>query len=275
MLLPRPARGVLTARLHAALFVLVWAMLHLSACSAKPDFGQPSPAEILSPRTRHVVVEVDYAVGSEPYTAPLGTFGPSWTIVRRNLLAVFADRGVTVTVPETLDQMQPLSDVYRAGYTEDDVLDIAVRHRDLYSTPGTVTFYVVFLPGAFDDGDAIDPDTLAVTVGATGVIAMFKPTPEGKGSGTAGMHEAEFVEQSTLVHELGHAIGLVNDGVAMAEPHQDAANGAHCLNPKCVMYWDNEGAVSAKKFLSNYRKSESAVLFGEECMADIHALSPR
>jgi len=45
--------------------------------------------------------------------------------------------------------------------------------------------------------------------------------------------------------------------------------------PKCVMYWDNEGAVSAKKFLSNYRKSESAVLFGEECMADIHALSPR
>jgi predicted Zn-dependent protease len=256
----------------AALAALAWTTFQLSACRAKPDFGQPPPAEILSPRTRHVVVEVDYAVGSEPYTARIGTLGPAWTILRKNLLAVFADRDVTVTVPETLDHMQPLTDVSRAGYTEDDVLDIAVSHRDLYSTPGTVTFYVVFLPGAFDDGNAIDPDTLAVTVGSTGVIAMFKPPTSPSGGAAT---EAEFFEQSTLVHELGHAIGLVNDGVAMAAPHQDTSNGPHCQNPNCVMYWDDVGAISAMKFLSHYRKTGSAVLFGDECMADFRALSSR
>ena len=83
---------------------------------------------------------------------------------------------------------------------------------------------------------------------------------------------ARFVEQSTLVHELGHAVGLVDNGVPLVSQHKDSAHGAHCTNESCTMYWLDEGASDAAEFARMYVTSGDTVIFGDECLADVDAL---
>ncbi|MEO6000461.1 MAG: hypothetical protein ABIN89_26695 [Chitinophagaceae bacterium] len=46
---------------------------------------------------------------------------------------------------------------------------------------------------------------------------------------------------STLMeHEFGHLLGLVGQGSPMQLEHKDIANGAHCNNPDCLMYYGVE-----------------------------------
>ena len=92
---------------------------------------------------------------------------------------------------------------------------------------------------------------------------MFKPS-------IAGTTMSEQVEQVTLVHEFGHAIGMVNRGVPMVEDHHDTDHGAHCSNPDCVMYWTVEGA-DIVGFIQSRLLGASDVLFGPECLADFDA----
>jgi hypothetical protein len=99
---------------------------------------------------------------------------------------------------------------------------------------------------------------------------MFKPVIEGTASGRAGIL-SRYVEQATMIHEFGHAVGLVNNGLAMAAPHQDQANGAHCTNDSCVMYYAVEGVGGVVDFVQQYVTTGSNVLFGEECLADAAA----
>jgi hypothetical protein len=83
---------------------------------------------------------------------------------------------------------------------------------------------------------------------------------------------SRFVEQTTLVHELGHAVGLVNRGVPLASQHHDAEHGAHCTDDRCVMYYANEGASDLSQFVSEYVTSGDTIVFGADCLADTDAL---
>lgn len=109
---------------------------------------------------------------------------------------------------------------------------------------------------------------LGVSIGDTGVIAMFKPVIEGA-------QAARYVEQTTLVHEVGHAIGLVENGIPARGGHHDAAHGAHCNNRDCVMHYLNEGAAELAGFVGRFVESGDAVVFGPECLADIDAEAAR
>jgi hypothetical protein len=104
---------------------------------------------------------------------------------------------------------------------------------------------------------------------------MFKPVIRSSVGRDGSTSVARFVEQSTLIHEFGHAIGLVNHGMRLTTMHQDTAHGAHCTNDKCTMFWANEGAVSASKFARQYVITGSEILYGAECLADIDALAQK
>jgi predicted Zn-dependent protease len=252
-------------------FALVTAVaVAVASCSSQSAGGgssQPSSAELFSSQITSVTVEIDYQTGAEPYTGSAGRLKDVWQVTRDNVDRVFSKSAKALTLPTTLPQMQPLTDVTATTFTTDDVLAIASKHRDTPSAGSMASFYVVFLNGYFSDGATAQKDVLGVSIGHTGVLAMFKPVIAGTDS--AGV--ARFVEQSTMVHELGHAFGLVDNGVAMASPHEDAAHPAHCTNEKCAMYWANEGASAAVTFVRQVLVTGSNVLYGPECLGDVDA----
>lgn len=81
------------------------------------------------------------------------------------------------------------------------------------------------------------------------------------------------IEQATLIHEFGHAIGLVNNGVPLASQHQDTAHGAHCTNDRCVMFWQVEGANDAAQFVRDAVIGNDTILWGDECLMDVDTLT--
>jgi hypothetical protein len=158
-----------------------------------------------------------------------------------------------------------------ANFTAGQILDLADAHRDQPSLDATATFYVLFLDGFFHDGSAERQDVLGVSIGDTGVIAMFKPVIETTEQPLFPA-VARFVEQSTLLHEFGHAIGLVARGVPLTSAHHDEPHGAHCTSDGCTMYFANEGAADLADFVRDRVTTGSSILFGDECLADTDAL---
>lgn len=233
-----------------------------------------SPPTIPLSEVREVIVEVDYVPGAEPYVGGVRNLSDVWSLTRINMQRIY--NGKSVTVPNTLAGMEKITDVTASVFSVDDVLAVARKHRTAKSGGSTVTFYVVFLDGYLkDDRTGMgSKDVLGVSIGDTGVVAMFKPVIQSSDlAGPAGQGVVAFVEQSTLTHELGHAIGLVNRSVPMVTAHQDTENGAHCTNTQCVMFWENEGAAAALKFAQRYLATGTELLFGEECLNDVDVAS--
>ena len=244
----------------------------VSGCGGDDGGGDDDddPPGVFDPAITEVRVEIDYETGQAPYTGPIIGFGDAFAISTANLGRIFAG-AKTVTLPTTTAAMQDLGAIADEELTGDDLLAIAADHRDQRSAGNVYTYYVVWVSGLFTDGSGPRPNVLAVSIGGTGVVAMFKDVIAGTGGVVPNVEK--FVEQSTLVHELGHAIGLVANGVATTSAHHDQAHGAHCTNDACVMYYLNEGAGDMAAFAQQYVTSGDAILFDAACLADVDALT--
>lgn len=233
-----------------------------------PGLGQPSALELYGPDIKTIAFEIDYAKGAEPYTGALLGNGDGWNLFADNAARLFEGTDKTLKIPRALDQMEELADVTGEDFTADTILSIAKQHRDLPNTADTATFYFIWLPGYYADESGRREEVLGVSLWDTGVLAMFKPVIASTGSGGPGPGVERFVEQATLVHEFGHAAGLVNNGISMATPHQDEEHGAHCDNQDCVMYYAIEGASDLVSYVQKVILAGDTDLFGDECLAD-------
>lgn len=210
-----------------------------------------------------IVIEVDYETGAEPYFGNVPTFGDLWDFLRSNLEALFSVNPRTITVPGTLEQMEEIGAIDDDDYSQEDILALVAQHRDEGDTTERRTFYVLFLDGYFFDEDdgGRQPLVIGISLGDTGVIAMFKPV-------ITSISTPRFVEQSTLAHELGHAFGLVDNGVTPSSDHEDPLSRHHCVNTDCVMFYENEGAADAAEFVRQFVTSSDAIVFDQACLND-------
>ena len=173
-------------------------------------------------------------------------------------------------IPRTVGEMENIGDVADEELTTSDILAIADAHRGQHDAAGVRTYYIVFVSGHFADAAGVQSGVLGVSLGNTGVLAMFKDVIRGS-SGVPNI--SRFVEQVTMIHELGHAIGLVDNGVPMTMVHKDTAHGAHCTNERCAMFWQVEGASAAAAYAQQYVLTSNTIVFGAECLADVDALT--
>ncbi len=224
---------------------------------------------VFDPSVLRVSVEIDYESGEAPYTGQMPGFGDTFELSHANVNRLFAGKKM-LGIPRTTANMQDIGAVPDEQVTVADILALAAAHRSQHDAPGLKTYYVVFVSGLFTDDVGPKAGVLGVSLGNTGVIAMFKDVIA---SSSAISNIQRFVEQSTLVHELGHAIGLVNNGVALTSAHQDGPHGAHCTNDSCVMYWQNEGASDMAAFSTQYVLTANTILFDAACLGDVDALS--
>jgi hypothetical protein len=215
-----------------------------------------------------VVIEIDFEAGQQPFTGPTIGMGDTFDLSQANIERLFAGKK-QIVLPRTLDAMQDIGNIADEELTVSDILDIAAAHRDQQDSGATRTYYVVFVSGHFDDGTGPQQGVLGVSIGTTGVIAMFKDVI--RSTNVVGTNVVRFVEQSTLIHELAHSFGLVDNGVPMVQQHRDTEHGKHCDNDRCVMFFLNEGASDAAAFVQQQVLTGNSILFDANCLADVDA----
>lgn len=218
-----------------------------------------------------VRIEIDYETGSEPYTGPVVGFGDSFDLSTTNLERLFSG-SKELFLPNTLGEMEDVGSVPDEELTVTDLLALADQNRDLSDAAPEKTFYLIWVSGNYTNNDGVQSGVLGVSIGSTGVVAMFKDVIESTGSVVFPNLE-RFVEQSVLIHEMGHAVGLVENGVPAIADHHDDAHGAHCSNDQCVMYWLNEGASDMAQFARDFVLRNDSILFDDDCLADVDALT--
>lgn len=223
----------------------------------------------------NLTVEVIYETGAAPYTGKNLRDKHYWQILEDNLDAIFKARNqnVTLSVPKELSQMKEIASQNKATWTAEEIVSLASNHGNPQSSGTSGRFVAVFINGNFKNGDDVAPSVIGLNVTGTTIIAIFKDVVKSM-SDLQGEQVAKFGEQSTLVHELGHALGVVNSGVPATSDHHDHENGAHCTNPQCVMYWQNEGGKDFLDFLRRIISSGDTVLYGSECIDDFKAYRP-
>jgi len=229
---------------------------------------QPPAQQLYGSAIHNLDFEIDYVPGAEPYTGSVLGFGEVWDVTETNVARLFQGSNKAFSIPRTLDKMEKLTDVTGADFAVDQILAIASKHRNQLSSGDTATFYFVWLNGYYRDEMGVNKNVLGVSLGATGVLAMFKPVIAGTGSGTPGLNAERYVEQATIVHEFGHAAGLVENGLALTSAHNDAAHKAHCTNQDCIMYWAIEGSSGAVSYVQKSLLSSNTILWGKECLDD-------
>ncbi|MEP7123804.1 MAG: hypothetical protein ABJE95_22940 [Byssovorax sp.] len=229
---------------------------------------QPPAKQLYGAAIHNLTFEIDYVPGAEPYTGAVLGFGEVWDVTQTNVERLFQGSNKVVDIPRTLDKMEKLTDVVGADFTVDQILTIASKHRNQLSSGDTATFYFVWLDGYYRDAAGVNKNVLGVSLGTTGILAMFKPVIAGTGSGFPGLNVEHYVEQATIVHEFGHAAGLVNNGLPQASPHDDTTHEGHCTNKDCVMYWAIEGTSGAITYVQKSLVASNTILYGQECLDD-------
>lgn len=234
------------------------------------DLGQlfsQSSATHYFKSSEKVIVEVHYEPGAEPFAGQTAAGRPYWQILEDNLKAVFKFRAnqPVVIVPKVISEMNAMPLQNKSTWTADDILNLNKNFKIASPTTSEARFYVYFVNGNYSESNNV----IGISVNGTPVIGIFKNVITSSG----GFVVQRYVEQSTIIHELGHALGFVNSGVPMKTPHQDTAHGSHTTNPDCVMYWQNEGKADLMNFVGKFISSGNNIMWGPEVLADAEAFS--
>lgn len=240
----------------------------LVSCSEESNLFPNSNPKNYFKHSTSVVLEVYYEPGAEPYEGNLPNSNPLWSITEDNISALMSFKSVspTLTIPTMLSEMTLIPAQNKSTWDTNSVIALYKKYHDQKPSKSKAVFYIYFLNGNSSSGASV----IAFSINSTPVIAVFKDVIESS-SGIMGVRR--FVEQSTIIHELGHAFGFVNNGVPMSSNHQDTDHGAHTQNTDCVMYWLNEGASDLSNFVQDYIATGNTVMWGPEVLADAAAFS--
>ncbi len=153
-----------------------------------------------------------------------------------------------------------------APFTLDQIKTIEEEYRTLYNETGTVAIYIFFSNGS-SSNDTQSSVTLGTAYRNTSVV-VYQKTLE-----LITQSDPELLpilEQTTLEHEFGHILGLINlqnDDIHNA--HEDPSNSKHCIVEECLMYFNatNVGRSALNRFMARGMVPQLDPL----CIADLQA----
>lgn len=243
-------------------FILI-ILLFTSACGKEPAKKSSETKQQVSGiyASSQLRVKVYYEEGAEPYTDKVLSL-ELWNLLKSNLNSLLEGRNITVEVPSTLSEMIKMTSQDKSSWSVQEVMNLA-KSYPLPSQNNISEFQIFFLNGLADG----NPGVIGYHISNTKIMAIFKDVIRASGSGNQSF-VPKYVEQATLIHEMGHALGLVNNGIPMIHHHQDEAHGAHCSNPDCVMYYSNEGTSSMINFAKSSYAKGTVVMFDNQCLED-------
>lgn len=254
---------------YASINPILCILLLLSISSCKDDDAGVVPEEDFVSdfyaNASSLTIQVAYEEGASPFIKYNTT--DAWNVCRQNIIDLLAPRGISVSVPIKLNEMTSLGVLEQNNYTRENVESLASDIQQYTNKTADKGIVIIFLDGYYIKDGKPESRILGINLNGTPLLAVFKPVVESASNSKA---EQALIEQSTIVHEIGHALGLVNNGVRATSAHHDAEHGAHCTNTKCVMYWQNGGA-EVQQFIQPLLVNGSVELFGNQCKTDIKA----
>jgi len=265
-----------------SVFIVYIIFLVFSGCSGGDEISSSSEQSSLEfvtdipalySNVSQIEVSVFYEPDAEPYVGNTQNGFAYWSILEANMAALFESRSLIpdIYVPRTVREMTEIPDQNKTSWSAQDVYDLARSFISGYSSSPTACFYVFFVNGNLSEDGKIETSVIGASITGTSIIVVFKDVVKSTGASPI---LVKYVEQTTLVHEFGHAMGLVNTGVPLSSMHQDTAHGHHCTNNDCVMYWLNEGLSDLMSFVQRYMATNDPVMFGQECLNDAINYNP-
>lgn len=149
-----------------------------------------------------------------------------------------------------VDNINEIENRLRTEFTHDDVKPD--------SDVDTLSLYILMTDSYYED-----VNVLGLAYKNTALCLFGRTIHEN--SGDLNQPDLTTLTATVLKHELGHILGLVNLGSDMVTPHQDVANGKHCDNPQCLMYYTTQ----TKQVLGALIKGPAPVL-DDNCKNDLH-----
>lgn len=198
--------------------------------------GGPGPKDYVSDDDyTKWVIEVDSIQGQAP---PAGVLD----FVKGRLAAVVSKPdGIEVRIDDALPA--------RGGtWSGKDVLDYSKAHFQADTSGKTAAIHLLFVDGRYEQegvlGATFSRETNSGKVTETGPIVIFADAIR-DGCGPICLSGTTPAFRSVVVHEFGHAIGLVNNGIDMVDPHEAStcngqADQGHSSNSNSVMNCDVE-----------------------------------
>ncbi|MDT8369855.1 MAG: hypothetical protein RQ745_11645 [Longimicrobiales bacterium] len=247
---PESARPALRRGL-ARLVPLAALLVPLAGCgdsSTAPDLGEggdggePPPPELFS-HTLNPGASARAFLADEEFTAlvveidVVGALQPGQEAL--DSLQVFLERrlnkpgGISIVLDESIPSpgLSP--------YSVAEVRALEEEHRDTFTEGSTLAAYFLFLDGSFET-----ENVLGIAYFNTS-MAIFEEVIRNN-SGAIGEPRTEVIEATVMRHEIGHILGLVNNGTPMLgaqggpDDHHDEAHGAHCTVEGSLMYFQVE-----------------------------------
>lgn len=171
--------------------------------------------------------------------------------------------GVSIRVDETIPAARALDE-----WTFADVQALALETFDEIGPSDAAVFHTLWLTGRYVESEG----TILGIAWGNRYLAIFADTIDGACSGALPLSREQVcreAEAAVWTHEAGHVIGLVNNPLPMATPHEDAEHPGHTSNPDGVMYWSYEGPSFIDGLIAG--GSGPSFAFGPESIADVAA----
>ena len=111
-----------------------------------------------------------------------------------------------------------------------EIAGIEKANRTVFTSGTQLGVYFLYT-----DGNYTQTNVLGLAYYNTSIAIMGKTVHDNSGGLTQPTRTK--LESTVLGHETGHLLGLVNLGSPMQTNHEDPANGKHCNNSNCLMYY--------------------------------------
>lgn len=177
-----------------------------------------------------MILEIDYEAGYKPETS-------STDLLKQRVGEVCSfSKGISLEFTET-----DFADV--GTWSADDVREQGWATKNGDPMNGNTLRWQFIFPAESNDDDNV----LGVAVDAS-TVAIFGDSVDGA-AGFFNRPSAEEVENSVIIHELGHLLGLVNLVYTSPADHEASDKPGHSNNEDSVMYWAIE-SMTVANFIS-------------------------
>ena len=114
-----------------------------------------------------------------------------------------------------------------------EIVNIEKNNRVIFTSPGSIAIHILITNGYYTT-----TSTFATSYWNTSTCIFGQAISDN--SDSPGLVTRTRLVSTVLQHEVGHLLGLVNQGSPMLQNHKDSDHGAHCNNPVCLMFYGIE-----------------------------------